>query len=1685
MTVFDFSTMLNVSAPAATQSYVPQASDFIIATSAPPPALSELVQAQAEIASAAALLPVAPFPLDQTFVLHSYAAATKTIYLDFDGFTTRNTSWNASHGLPNIVTQPYSVDTDYLNFSDTEKLTIQKVWERVSEDFRPFDVNVTTEDPGVEALMNSGGTDEEWGIRVVIGGSQYDWFAPTGGPPAGGVAHLNSFSSSIDDPAFVFGGDFSGNDKWIAEAASHEVGHTLGLQHDGQTRFYFDISDPDPTKWDWKSVHAEYYRGHPDLAPPSSPPAPTGAPTSWVPIMGVSYYLELTQWSKGEYPGSDNIEDDLSIIVSPQNGFGYRPDDHGSTLATADLLELDPIGIDSDVNTYLGEGVIELNSDVDYFSFTVEGLGEIISLDVDPFQRGPNLDVLAKLHDASGNVIGTSNPVDGLSAGSSTLGSFSDGGWRVQLDAFGAVELQPDPIGTWQFADELILQPGTYFISVVGTGRPIASIDPLAHPTTLPPPPVPPAPLTAPYDPKVPDTSDWGYSNYGSLGYYSIVGTRKKELVVGVDFDEEDGITPFNWNLFSGGGPQTVLTDLIDETGQLVPYQLTISTSGESIEGFASDNPIESTEIPGHGLPLDGLDGYIVAEDETWNFVWSNLQPSTVYQIYVFGHADFEVSNVVTIVGGQWNGEVQTYNFTQTVSADGLVVNDSAPGNEDLSTLSLLVISNELGEITITVTNEQGFEAALGGLAIAPTKVGSITGQKWNDVNGDQVHDLTEEVLPGWIIYLDLNNDGELNSTSDQAVTVASPDVPQAIVDYTTVKSELVFTELGQITDIDVTLDISHTFDADVNVWLVSPLGTRVKLVGDVGGNKDNFSGTIFDDEASTAITSGTAPFTGHFRPMQALSAIDGESSAGIWQLEVNDDSENDVGVLNSWSISVTLAGVFLEPFRVTDAGGNYSFTNLAPGLYHVREHFQEQQTLDGWRQSWAPSPLTVRSGADVMEVDFGNWIPIIQHGSIQGQKFHDQDGDGEKDPLELGLSGWIVYIDANNNGLRDIASLPTTIDATGLPADIEDLSTVISQVTVDTFGTVFDVEVTLDITHSFVSDLDVYLVSPSGREVELFTGVGGQYNDFHDLTLDDDAARSIATIIDDLPPEGSPYSGTWRPEGLLSDFVGEDAIGIWTLEVRDNAFADEGTLNSWSLTIRTGELFRTTAADGNYTFADLPSGDYIVREESKPGWTQITPATTAIPGADWSNAKWAVTVVGIDNPSDPDGPDSHRNVKNVDFGNQAVQPLAGDFDRSGVVDSLDYIVYRRALGTPVAVPFGGADGDGDGVVDIEDLEVWRNNFGHYIDDHGNSDTVATQVSAIPSLRGGKLEVQGDVDWFAFSAAAGTTYDLETILGTLSDSVLRLFNTDGVTELALNDNAVGLESLIQWTALIDGIYYAEVSGAGSQTGTYDFSISLNGNDDHANSAGLATAVAVPSTTGGDIEVPFDTDWFSFNATLGAIYTFDTSLLTLADSELRLVDQDGTTELDFNDDYGVGFDSHIDWTATASGTYYLEVGGYSTSFGTYDLFVVQTSPGAGSGAFVASAASFLSSSLDPMALTAGNAFSQLQPISPPETGIATTIASAKPGTGFASLFESADAGTGLTHKESVHGQVLASSSQSDTALLAWLSASPDDDGAASTFANHRIASDAHGDDLEWVDAVFEDLANCALAGAGAV
>ncbi|HZJ14572.1 MAG TPA: PKD domain-containing protein [Chthoniobacteraceae bacterium] len=443
-----------------------------------------------------------PYPYAQTFSLHSRPTATRVIYLDFTGHTTSGTVWNSSFaGGASVVTPPYDTDGNPSAFSTAEMDSIQHIWMRVSEDYAPFDVDVTTADPGIEGLRKTSTTDNAYGVRACIGGSGTDWY----GAQAGGVAYVGSFGWSDGTPAFIFSVALgNGYEKYVAEAVSHEVGHTLGLHHDGVIG------------------GSAYFQGQ----------------NNWAPIMGVGYYADLVQFSKGEYSGANNKEDDLAII---QSYISYQPDDYGQDILHATTLS------GTNPSTF---GIIGKTGDSDIFGFST-GAGNIsFTIALAPFS--PNLATRLSLYDGAGSLLVSDNP-EGLSATLAT--TVSAGTYYVVVKGVGG----GNPLTTYSDYGSL----GQYHL--VGTTVPIAGQPPVAVVTTS-----TPNGGTAPME-----------VAFSGLNSYDPDGT-----IAAYDWDFDDGTTsslPNPTHVYANAGTYAPSLVVFDNTGLSSSAFTTITVGGNQV----------------------------------------------------------------------------------------------------------------------------------------------------------------------------------------------------------------------------------------------------------------------------------------------------------------------------------------------------------------------------------------------------------------------------------------------------------------------------------------------------------------------------------------------------------------------------------------------------------------------------------------------------------------------------------------------------------------------------------------------------------------------------------------------------------------------------------------------------------------------------------------------------------------------------------------------------------------------------------------------------------------------------------------------------------------------------------------------------------------------------------------------
>ncbi|MDE0137539.1 MAG: PPC domain-containing protein [bacterium] len=200
----------------------------------------------------------------------------------------------------------------------------------------------------------------------------------------------------------------------------------------------------------------------------------------------------------------------------------------------------------------------------------------------------------------------------------------------------------------------------------------------------------------------------------------------------------------------------------------------------------------------------------------------------------------------------------------------------------------------------------------------------------------------------------------------------------------------------------------------------------------------------------------------------------------------------------------------------------------------------------------------------------------------------------------------------------------------------------------------------------------------------------------------------------------------------------------------------------------------------------------------------------------------------------------------------------------------------------------------------------------------------------------GELDDEGDSDYFIFEAEEGEFYQLDVTLGTLEDSVLDLYDADGIWLDANDDYGDSTASRLVWDAPATGTYYVQVASFDTGTGTYTLTIS-GITDDHANSAANAVPVEIGMTARGAIDYEGDGDYFIFEAEEGVFYQLDVTLGTLEDSVLDIFDTYGIW-LDGNDDSPESTASRLYWTAPGTGTYYVRVTGFDVSTGTYTLTI---------------------------------------------------------------------------------------------------------------------------------------------------
>lgn len=411
--------------------------------------------------------------------------------------------------------------------------------------------------------------------------------------------------------------------------------------------------------------------------------------------------------------------------------------------------------------------------------------------------------------------------------------------------------------------------------------------------------------------------------------------------------------------------------------------------------------------------------------------------------------------------------------------------------------------------IGVTPTSGQ----ALTGANFALFARAGISGSVWDDLDGDAVRDAGEPGLAGRTLFLDANNNGLLSAGEVNTITDGSGNYTFTGLSSGTYRPRVVVPGTGLQTSVSpapvVAISGSSSTGNDFALF------TRASVSGNV---YNDMSGDAVKDPADGAIASR----------------------------QVFIDADND-GVLDTG-----------EVVALTNIAGAWTITNLGPGS----RAFRLVMPAGVVRTTTLPPAVPMTSGAAIVNVDFG----LFTLGSIGGTVYNDLNGNGAKNPGEIGIVGRTLWIDADENGAFDAGELTATTATSGAYA-FTGLGPGAYRVRV-------------------VPLSNTTLMSVLPADVTVASGTLATARDFGYFTM----AVISGTVFTDANSSATRTAGE---NGRPSVSVYLDTDGDSTLDA--------------------GETVVTTDETGVFTFSGLTVGSYRVRAVLPPYVLQTTPAVPLV----------------------------------------------------------------------------------------------------------------------------------------------------------------------------------------------------------------------------------------------------------------------------------------------------------------------------------------------------------------------------------------------------------------------------------------------------------------------------------------
>lgn len=377
---------------------------------------------------------------------------------------------------------------------------------------------------------------------------------------------------------------------------------------------------------------------------------------------------------------------------------------------------------------------------------------------------------------------------------------------------------------------------------------------------------------------------------------------------------------------------------------------------------YSGDTPPNLRRVDGNKMYPGDLGGGVHADGEIWSrALWDLNQAvgaTVADQIILESHfmvpanstmvtaAEMILAADVNINGGANEGAIraafEARGILQPIPGIGSVTLDAGVYSVGSTATITVIDANAAASIPVEVTSTNGDTETLILTRSGGSYTTTLTTLAGAAVSGDgQLQAALGDTFT--VSYVDLNdgNGGSFTATDSASFAnvteYVAGDTPINITDNNTIQSTITIADMGELLDIEVELDITHTWDADLTGVLTAPNGEQISLFTRIGGSGDNYTGTIFDDDATDAIGSGTPPYTGVFRPQESFAALDRIEINGDWVLSITDSASQDTGTLNSWSLFITEVpapiGAITDSDSTTDSVAENSAVGTSTGV--------------------------------------------------------------------------------------------------------------------------------------------------------------------------------------------------------------------------------------------------------------------------------------------------------------------------------------------------------------------------------------------------------------------------------------------------------------------------------------------------------------------------------------------------------------------------------------------------------------------------------------------------------------------------------------------------------------------------------------------------------------------------------